>query len=547
MRTTKIRSPSSADAGYSPPPESLFVDPTSRPEYVPGFVWNAEEADKPRRFIEKCCRHRVEGGEIVRVSPIPWFRDRVLYPLFGWRRPNGRLRFRRFSVFVPKKNRKTTSCSQIVQYASVVAGMDVFLAANVRGQAREMWRMVRDSIQASPILDPIFDVVDHKYMIRNKRNGKEIRCLSADAKVSEGINGLILLDEIHSFKKPDLVDTIMYATRGIPNAVIGSISTAGDNRNGIGWEWWEATELAIKDPSVNPSLLGVIYAADPDNDDPHDPAVWAKANPAMGTAFPEDEFRNDYEDAMTHPRKFSKFLRYSLNIWTAPDNRAFPGDHFANCRKPRPDLTGLSCVCGIDVASNLDMTAACFLFKLADGSYYAVMKYWVPEETVRERETKDSIPYSTWVREGWLTVTPGARLNHKVVGRDIAAFDREHKIALVCADPWQIGPIASMLEEESIDLKAVRPNTTVMNAPSKMLEGNVVEGTFGYESPILLFNANNLVWFVDSTGMMKPDKEKSPEKIDGMVAAVNAFAAAMEKDAELSERPSEGPFLQRLW
>jgi hypothetical protein len=255
MKKRKTRSPSSADA-YSAPPESLFVDPTSRPEYVPGFEWNAEEADKPRRFIEKCCRHRAEGGEIVRVSPIPWFRDRVLFPLFGWRRPNGRLRFRRFSVFVPKKNRKTTSCSQIVQFANVVAGMDVFLAANVKDQARTMWRMVRDSIQASPILEPVFDVVDHKYLIRNKRNGKEIRCLSADAKVSEGINGLVLLDEIHSFKKPDLVDTIMYATRGIPNAIIGSISTAGDNRNGIGWEWWEATELVLKDPSVNPSLLG---------------------------------------------------------------------------------------------------------------------------------------------------------------------------------------------------------------------------------------------------------------------------------------------------
>jgi len=104
-----------------------------------------------------------------------------------------------------------------------------------------------------------------------------------------------------------------------------------------------------------------------------------------------------------------------------------------------------------------------------------------------------------------------------------------------------------MLEEESIDLKAVRPSTTVMNAPSKMLEGEVVEGKFGYESPILLFNANNLVWFEDSTGMIKPDKEKSPEKIDGMVAAVNAFAAAMEKDAELSERPADGPLLQPLW
>lgn len=547
MRKKKTRSRSSHDDWVAPPPPSLNIPGHERPEYLPGYDWKPDEADKHRRFIEKCCRHRGEGGEIVRVRPIEWFRDRVIYPLFGWRRPNGRLRFRRFSVFVPKKNWKTTSCSQLVQDASVVGAMDVFLAANVRDQARTMWRMVRDSIQASPILDPMFDVIDHKYTIRNKRNGKEIKCLSADAKVSEGINGLILLDEIHSFKKPDLVDTIMYATRGIPNAIIGSISTAGDNRNGIGWEWWEATELALKDPSTNPSLLPVIYAADPDADDPHSPETWQKANPAMGIAFTEDEFRSDYEDALTHPRKFSKWLRYSLNIWTAPDNRAFPGDEFAKCRKPRPDLTGLECVCGIDVASNLDMTAACFLFKLPDGTYYAVMKYWVPEETVRERETKDNIPYSTWAREGWLTVTPGATLNHKAVAKDIIEFSKQHRIILTGADPWLIGLIASMLEEEQIDLKSVRPSTGHMHAPCTMLESCVLEGRFGYDNPILLFNANNLVWYEDTAGMKKPDKDKSPEKVDGIVAAANSFAAAIEKDSELTGDRNDGVLLTRLW
>jgi phage terminase large subunit-like protein len=544
---------SSSETDYGPPPASLLIDPTARPEYVPGFAWDPEAADKPRKFIEKCCRHRAADGESLRVTPEPWFRDRILYPLFGWRRPNGRLRFRRFSCFVPKKNRKTTSCSQIAQYANAVEAMDIFFAANVKDQARTMWRMVRDSIEASPILEPLYDIVDHKYLIRNRLNGKEMKCLSSDAKVSEGINGLVLIDEIHSFRKPDLVDTIMYATRGIPNAVIGSISTAGDNRNGIGWEWWEATDLAIKDPSSNPSLLGVIYAADPD--DPRgfeDPEVWREANPGMGTAFTEDEFRSDFEDARTHPRKFSKFLRYSLNIWTAPDNRAFAGDEFAKCRrpsegKPVPDLTGRPCVCGIDVASNLDMTAACFLFKLDDGSYYAVMRYWVPEETIRERETIDAIPYRSWVNEGWLKSTPGARLNHKVVAQDIIEFSKGNRIELVAADPFQIGPIASMLEEEAIDLKAARVSTTVLNAPSKMLEGCVVEGQFGYENPILLFNANNLVWVEDSTGMIRPDKDKSPEKIDGMCAAINGFFAAIIKDAELSVRPSDGPMIRRLW
>jgi phage terminase large subunit-like protein len=47
--------------------------------------------------------------------------------------------------------------------------------------------------------------------------------------------------------------------------------------------------------------------------------------------------------------------------------------------------------------------------------------------------------------------------------------------------------------------------------------------------------------------MIKPDKSKSTEKIDGLSAASNAFAMAIEKADDLAERPYDGPLLQPLW
>lgn len=538
-----------AAAPCDPPPPSLLADPTKRREFVPGFEFDREAADRPRRFIEQFCRHRSEDGRILSVKPLAWHRDDVLYPLFGWKRPNGRLRFRRAGIFVPKKNRKTTISSQIVQYANAVMGMDVFLAANTRDQARTMWRMVAGSISASPALSDVYDVIEHKSVIRHRVHRKEIKCLSADVKTHEGLNGMIMLDEIHSFPKPDLVDTVMYATRGIPNSMVISVSTAGENRNWIGYQWWKDAVLAMQDPSVNPSFYGMIYGADLEaGDDPHDPAVWQKANPAMGEAFTEDEFRSDYEDACTDSRKFSKWLRYSLNCWVESDSRWFTGDAFANCRQAPPeDLAGRPCVVGVDLASNLDMTAACFLFKAADGSYDAVMKYWVPEDTVQERERRDRVPYSTWIREGWLTVTPGARLDHEFVARDILAFGADHKIVSVGCDPWQVGPLATFLQRENIEVKGVAQTTQRLNAPCKMLEGLVVEGRFRYQSPILLFNANHCLCYTDATGMIKPDKGKSTEKIDGLAAAANAFAMAISSDEDLSPPSPDDYRLVPLW
>jgi phage terminase large subunit-like protein len=146
----------------------------------------------------------------------------------------------------------------------------------------------------------------------------------------------------------------------------------------------------------------------------------------MGVAFPEDEFAADYQDAKTDPRKMSKFLRYSLNVWQAADARWFQGDDWAKCGSaPLTPLEGRPCWVGVDLASNLDMTAAAFVFKEADGSYSVVWKYWVPSETVADR-VREGIPYDAWIRDGWVTVTDGHRLDHEAVARDIIAFGEAH-------------------------------------------------------------------------------------------------------------------------
>lgn len=513
------------------------ADPKKRPEYVPGYQWDPVGASEPIEFIETLCRHPDErGGPPARIRLIDWQKEQVLKPLFGWRRPDGRLRFRRAGIFVPKKNRKSSLMSQLAQYMITchAPAQDVFLAANDRLQARTMYRMVRQSVEASPKLCQLLEVVDSRSIIRNRETGKEIRCLSSDSWRNEGLNGSVILDEIHSFRTPDLVDALIYATRGTANGLVISISTAGDNRNGIGWRWWQDCELAIQNPASNPTFYGLIYAAAPD-DDFSDPKVWRKANPSMGTAFPEDEFAADYQDACTDPRKMSKWLRYSLNVWQESDNRWFHGDAFANCRKEPPEpLDGRPCVVGVDLASNLDMTAAAFLFKAADGTYDVEMRYWVPEETVAERERKDRIPYTTWIREGWLTVTEGSRLDHQAVARDILAYGQDHQIVRVAADPWQVGLLATLLQQEGLEVKGIAQNTKTLNAACKHLEGLVAEGRFRFVSPILAWNANNVCCYTDTTGMIKPDKSKSTEKIDGIAALVNAFALALASDEELS-------------
>jgi phage terminase large subunit-like protein len=512
-------------------------DPKKRPEYVPGYDWNEEAARAPVDFIQALCRHPNEhGGEPTRIELIDWQKDQVLRPLFGWRRPDGRLRYRRAGIFVPKKNRKSSLMSQLAQYIITchAPAQDCFLAANDRLQARTMYRMIRQSVEASPKLSKMLEVVDSRSIIRNRATGKEIRCLSSDSWRNEGLNGSVILDEIHSFRTPDLVNALTYATRGTANGIVISISTAGDNRNGIGYQWWKDCELVMKDPATNPTFYGLIYAAAPD-DDFSDPKVWRKANPSMGIAFPEDEFAADYQDATTDPRKMSKFLRYSLNVWQEADARWFQGDAWAQCNAgPAEPLAGRPCWVGVDLASNLDMTAAAFVFKEKDGSYAVEWKYWVPRETVADR-VREGIPYDTWIREGWVTVTDGHRLDHESVARDLIAYGETHEIKAVGVDPWQAGALETLLQREGITVKDIPQRTAYLNSSCKLLEALVVEKrlrTGG--NPVATWNANNVCVYTDPTGMIKPDKAKSNEKIDGIAALVNALALASTDEDDVA-------------
>ena len=464
---------------------------------------------------------------------IDWQRERVVKPVFGWKRPDGRLRFRRAGIFCPKKQGKSFLMAALAQYLLTAHFplADVYPAAVDREQARIIYRMLCRSVESSPTLSKLLEVVDSKSIIRNREHGNVLRCLSADAWRNEGLNGSVIIDEIHAHRSDELVSALTYATRATPNGLVLSISTAGDNRNGVGFQWWKDAELVIKDPASNPSFHGVIFAADP-GDDFGDPKVWRKANPSMGITFQEAEFAADYQDAKTDPRKFTKWLRYSLNVWTERDNRWFHGDEFAACQADPPwPLAGRPCWVGLDLADHDDLTCAAFLYRADDGSFDVELLAWVPEEGMVEREKRDHVPYSAWVRDGWLRVTEGSRIDQERIHADLMAHLEGHECRMVGGDPWHLDWIATRLQSDGIEVAKVRQSIGYLTGPAKQLEDLVKTKRIRYRSPLMSWAANNVAVWEDPNGNIRPDKAKSSEKVDPIFATINALAVA-STDAE---------------
>ena len=80
-----------------------------------------------------------------------------------------------------------------------------------------------------------------------------------------------------------------------------------------------------------------------------------------------------------------------------------------------------------------------------------------------------------------------------------------------------------------------------MNAPAKELEKMVLDGSICHgNNEVLSWMADNVVVKIDPSGNIKPDKGRSIERIDGIVALIMALDRATHNGGGMSIYETEG-------
>jgi phage terminase large subunit-like protein len=94
-------------------------------------------------------------------------------------------------------------------------------------------------------------------------------------------------------------------------------------------------------------------------------------------------------------------------------------------------------------------------------------------------------------------------------------------------DPWNATHVTTKLLEQDAPVIEFRQGYASMNPAMKALEVAILGGELNHGgNPVLTWMADNLVAASDPAGNLKPDKSKSSEKIDGMVALLMAHYRA---------------------
>jgi phage terminase large subunit-like protein len=503
-----------------------------------GCYFDLAAAEHVRDFFRLFLRHSKGEWAGKPFELLDWQWKDLIAPLFGWMRADGTRRYRRGYVEVPKKNGKSALASGISLYMLIgdnEPGAEIYNAAADRDQAAIVFNEAANMVEASPALASRLDIVRSTKRIIYPKQQAFYRALSAEVPTKEGINWhCLIFDELHAQKTRDLWDTLAYGGAARRQPLSLAITTAGYDRHSICWEQHERAEQVIAGRLEVDDFFALIFAADPEADWT-DEATWRRANPSYGVTVKADQMASDCAEARQSPGKENAFRRYRLNQWTEQDVRWLSLEKWDACEPAATpaELEGCSCFAGLDLASTTDIAAFVLVFPNPEGGYDVLPRFWVPEENARERERKDRVPYTQWIREELITATPGNVIDYDVIRRDIVELAKRFHIVKVAKDRWNSQQIGTQLEGDGFEVVDFGQGYASMSAPTKELEKLILGGKLRHGgNKVLRWMASNVVAETDAAGNIKPSKRKSQEKIDGIVGTIMGLGIATATEVE---------------
>lgn len=465
------------------------------------------------------------AGQMIHLEPWQQF---VLWNLFGWKHDDGTRRFRTCYLEVARKNGKSTLAAGIGLFLMVAdgePGAEVYSAATKRDQARITHAEATRMVKASPQLRRRLTV--YKDNIHIKDTASKYEPLGRDTDSMDGLNvhGAIV-DEVHAHKTRELWDLLETATGARRNPLMLAITTAGYDRQSLCWTQHEYTRKVLDGVVQDDSWFGVIYALD-EADDWQDETTWIKANPNLDISKKSDDMRRLAARAKEMPSALNSFLRMHFDLWTQAETKWIAREHWDACGMAvdAAGLRGRTAYGGLDLSSTSDITALVWVFppQSAEDGYQVLCRFWIPEEAMVERSHNDHVPYDVWVRAGYITATPGNVIDYEYILAQVDEDMQAYDIPEIAFDRWGASRIQTQLAELGDENFLIQfgQGFASMSPPMKELERLIAGHRLAHgNNPVLNWMADNLVARTDPAGNIKPDKEKSLEKIDGMVALI---------------------------
>lgn len=517
-----------------------------------GFYFSTKAAAKALRYydflvlskgisIHDVPRHQINPDGTIRFLLSPW-QSFIIASLFGWKKvADKKRRFTEAYIEIPKKSGKTTMASGVANYmltSDNEAGPEVYVAAYTRDQANICFDEAVAQIKGSPALKKRVVILKHSVTTPAKRG--KMMAVSHDADNTEGKNSSCsVIDEYHVHKKDSVKNSLQSGMAARKQPLLFIITTAGFNKQGPCYKHREMCISLLEGKIELDNIFAVIHGMDED-DDWKDEQSWIKANPNIGVSVQMDYLRREFKKALQSGTKEVDFKTKHLNLWVDAEVtwiRSELWDEMTDKGFIPP--VGAVCYAGLDLGRSNDMAAFSLYFP---EHRYLTTKYYVAEEAA-EYAARAGIDYKDWIRDGYLTATPGRTTDYGYILNDILAAAEKYDLKFLGYDPYssqffkdrladELGTTYAGKQQEDGSVKygehnklqPFRQGGISFNGPTRVFEEGCINQTLKHDgNPISGWMLSNVVIHTDHNDNMKPVKDKSKDKIDGIVAMIMAI------------------------
>ena len=514
-------------------------------EPVP-IVQTLSRAGKIIKFIEKYIL--VPEGMLVGkpMELLPEQRE-YIQGVYDNLDPYGMMLTRRGILSIARKNGKSGLISAILG-AHLIGpeakqNAQCYSAARSRDQAALVFNYLAKSLRMRNDLEGLVQITDSGKRVQGLAVNTNYRALSADATTAHGLSpALTIHDELGQVIGPTdaLYDALETAGGAHEDPLSHIISTqaAGDT---------DLLSTLIDDAIRNPTPSTVVrlYCAEKD-DDIFDPAIWRKANFALGKFRSEKDMREFAERAKRMPAQEATFRNLYLNMRISRLSLLIAPTLWRNCNA-LPDLElfyRYPVAIGLDLSGSTDLTAAVLSCQdPATGKIHLLPFVFTPNETILERAKTDRAPYPTFVEKKQLIALPGKYVDYGMVARYLKGVTDGMDIQVVAFDRWRMKDFqAECVHNDFLQAKHIKWQPVGQGFKDMTLRCELFERLLLGEQlchgghPLLNMAAANAVVEIDPANNKKPEKAKSSARIDPLVASLMSAYALVYPDPDKDDK-----------
>ncbi|MHC1731983.1 MAG: terminase large subunit [Bacteroidales bacterium] len=505
-------------------------------------MYDEKKAQHAVNFIN-CLKHTKGQWRGVPFDLLPW-QDKIIRDVFGTVKKNRYRQYNTAYVEIPKKNGKSELAATVALLMTCGDnewGAEVYGCASDRQQASIVFDVAVDMVDQCPALKKRIKPVMSVKRLVYKPTNSFYQVLSAEAYTKHGLNvHAVVFDELHAQPNRDLFDVM---TKGSGDARLQPlfflITTAGTDRNSICFEQHQKAVDVLEGRKIDPTFYPVIYGIEDDSDWGLE-KNWYRANPSLGHTIDIEKVRNAYNSAKENPAEENIFRQLRLNQWVKQSTRWMQMEKWDACDESIDDieqLDGRECYGGLDLSSTTDITAFVLVFppRNEEEKFIVMPYFWIPEDNLKLRVRRDHVPYDIWEKQGYVKTTEGNVVHYGFIEAFIEELGTKFNIKEIAFDRWGAVQMVQNLEGMGFTVVPFGQGYKDMSPPSKELMKLTLEKKISHgRNPVLRWMMDNIFVKTDPAGNVKPDKEKSTEKIDGAVALIMALDRAIRNRGQNS-------------